>query len=136
MAKLSKIKRNVDAAENGVWVNQVIDDLCLKIAASNNKNYMSEVQRLMKPHLKSYKNNPNFDTIFEDIQNKAIAQGILVDWKNMEDDAGKPLLYSKEGAYNVLKDPENKELRDLVIALSEEQEVFRKEYAEDLATKS
>jgi hypothetical protein len=136
MAKLSKIKRDPNTAEQGAWVNNVLDDICLKVAASNNKKYSEEVKRLMKPHLRSYKNNPAFDGIFEDFQNKAMAKAILLDWKNIENEDGTQLAYSETAAYNLLKDPENKELRDLVIALSEENEVFRKEVQEDLADKS
>jgi len=137
MGKLSKIKRDADAAENGVWVNNVIADICIKVAAANNSKYTQELQRLMKPYQRSYKSmGESFNDIFNDLQNKAIAKAILVDWKNMDDDAGKPLPYSEVNAYNILKDPENKEFRDIVIALSEESEVFRKEVAEDIATKS
>jgi uncharacterized protein YpuA (DUF1002 family) len=136
MAKLSKIKRDANAAENGVWVNCVIDDICVKVAAENNKRYTDEIQRLMKPHQKSYKNNPSFNDIFTDIQNKAMAKAILLDWKNMQNDDGTTLEYSEAAAYTLLKDPENKEFRDLIMSLAAENEVFRKEVADELATKS
>ena len=136
MAKLSKIKRDANAAENGVWVNNVVDDICVKVAAENNKRYTDEVQRLMKPHQKSYKNNPSFNDIFTDIQNKAMAKAILLDWKNMQNDDETPLEYSEAAAYTLLKDPENKEFRDLIMSLAAENEVFRKEVAEEIATKS
>lgn len=137
MAKLSKIKRDTNLAENGVWVNNVVDDICVKVAAANNKSYTQHMQRLMKPYQRSYKTmGDSFNEIFNDIQNKAIASSILLDWKNIEDDIGSPLVYSETAAYNLLKDPENKEFREMIISLSEENEVFRKEYAEDLANKS
>lgn len=137
MAKLSKIKRDTSLSENGVWVNNVVDDICVKVAANNNKKYLNEIQRLMKPYQRSYKSmGDSFNDIFTDIQNKAIAKAILLDWKNVEDDDGKQLVYSETEAYNLLKDPENKEFRDLIISLSEENEVFRKEYVEDIADKS
>lgn len=136
MAKLSKIKRDTNLAEQGVWVNNVLDDVCVKVAAMNNKKYTEEIQRLMKPHQRSYRNNPSFNDIFLDLQNKAMAKAVLLDWKNVENEDGTPLLYSETAAYNLLKDPENKEFRDLVISLSEENEVFRKEVQEDLADKS
>jgi hypothetical protein len=136
MAKLSKIKRDTNLAEQGVWVRNVLDDIGVKVAANNNKKYTDEIQRLMKPHARSYKNNPSFNDIFIDIQNKAMAKAVLLDWENIENEDGTKLEYSETAAYNQLKDPENKEFRDLIISLSEENEVFRKEVIEEVVDKS
>ena len=135
MAKI--IKRNVDASEKGTWVNNCMGDICIKIAAENNKNYSQIVQKLMKPYQRSYRSmGDSFNAIFEDIQNKAMSKAILLDWKYVEDDNGAVIEYSETAAYDLLRDPENIEFRKLVVDLSAETEVFRKETQEALADKS
>lgn len=137
MASLSKIKRDTKSAEEGVWVNNIIDDICIKVAAENNKKYVQEIQRLMKPYQRSYRSmGESFNPIFEDMQNKAASKYILLDWKNIQNDDGSSIAYSESAAYDLLKDPENLEFRKIVFDLAAESEVFRKEVAEDLGNKS
>lgn len=131
--KLSKIKKDTVAAESGVWINKVLDDLDVKICSAGNSKYLNILRQLMKPYQRSYKSMD--DSVFLEIQNKAIAKHILVDWRNLQDDEGNEIPYSEQKAYELLQDPENEEFRKLIVSLSEESEVFRKEALEDLAGK-
>ncbi len=129
--KLKSIKKDVNAAEAGVWINKVMDDLDLKIASAGNRKYIEALRNAMKPYQRNYKSLG--DDLFLEIQNKCVAKHILVDWRNLQDDEGNDIPYSYEKAFELLQDPENEEFRKLVISLSEESEVFRKEALEGLA---
>lgn len=131
--KLSKIKKDVAASEAGVWVNKVLDDLDVKICSAGNRKYLDCLRQLMKPYQRSYKSMD--DSVFLEIQNKAISKFILVDWRNLQDEEGNEIPYSSDKAYEILQDPENEEFRKIVVSLSEESEVFRKEVLEELAGK-
>ena len=77
------------------------------------------------------------DEKFEnEIQNKALARYILLGWRNLTDDDDNSIPYSEEKAYELLCDPENFDFRKIVVALSGEQEVFRKEVRDTVAEKS
>ena len=131
--KLSSIKKDVAAAEAGVWINGVMGDLDVKIASAGNRKYLESLRNAMKPYQRNIKNVS--DEIFLEIQNKCVAKHVLVDWRNLQDDNGVDIPYSYEKAAELLQDPENEEFRKTVINLSEETEVFRKGVIEDLAGK-
>ena len=132
--KLSSIKRDVSSAENGVWITNAIGNLDLKIAAIGNKKYTDMLRRLVKPYKRTLESKG--DEFFMDLQSQCIAKTVLLGWRNMEaddstEDNPKYVEYSSDVAYELLKDPENHEFRELVISLAEEEEVFRKESVED-----
>lgn len=129
--KLSTIKKDVNAAEQGVWVNGVLGDLDVKVASAGNRKYIESLRNALKPYQRNLKNID--DEVFAEIQNKCVAKHVLLDWRNLQDDAGNDIPYSYEKAFELLNDPENEEFRKLVISLSEEAEVFRKEALESLA---
>lgn len=132
--KLSSIKRDINSAENGVWVTNAMGDLDLKIAAIGNKKYTDMLRRLTKPYKRTLESKG--DDFFMDLQSQCIAKTVLLGWRNMEADDSteenpKYVEYSYETAYELLKDPENHQFRELVISLAEEEEVFRKLDVED-----
>lgn len=134
--KLSTIKKDVNAAESGVWVNGVLEDLDVKIASAGNRKYIDALRNALKPYTNrsnGLKNIP--DNVFLEIQNKCIAKHVLLDWRHLQDDDGNDIPYSYEKAVELLQDPENEEFRKVVVSLSEEAEVFRKGALEDLAGK-
>lgn len=131
--KLSSIKRDTNAAENGVWINKVHQDLDVKIASAGNRKYIDALRAAMKPYQRNIKSVS--DDLFLEIQNRCIAKHVLVDWRNLQDDNGVDIPYSYEKAYELLQDPENTDFRKLIVDLSEESEVFRKEALEELAGK-
>jgi hypothetical protein len=129
--KLSKIKRNTGSAEEGVWVTNAVGDIDILIAAMGNKKYTEMLRHLTKPYQRTLKTLG--DDFLMDLQNQCISKTVLLGWKNMESEVeDEPNIeYSSKTAYELLKDPENHEFRELVIALADEEEVFRKESVED-----
>jgi hypothetical protein len=129
--KLSSIKRDVNLSENGVWVTGAYGDMDLLIAASNNKKYKDMIRKEIKPYERALRTNTLSDKVFTEIQDKCVAKHILLGWRNMQDDEGQEIPYSYDKALEILKDPENVDFRELVLALADEAEVFRKEAVED-----
>lgn len=121
--KLSKFKQNVSSAQEGVWVD-VGDGLEVKIARMGNKKYNETIRKLSKPYKTAIRNGTLADSVFEEMQNKAIAEAILLDWTGLEDDKGE-ITYSTEEAFNILSNPEFEDFKKLVTDLAEEQETFR-----------
>jgi len=134
--KLSDMQRDMNSVENGTWINGAYGNLNLKIASTDKKEYVEMLRKLMKPYSRNNAWKQIDDSKFEnEIQNKCIAKHILLGWENLEDENG-PVPYSEAKAYELLCNPEYREFRDLVVALAQEEEVFRKEAREELANKS
>lgn len=135
--KLSKLKRDVKAAEAGVWITGAYGDLDILIASTDNRKYVEMLRTLIKPYSRNKAYMNMADDVFEkEIQNKALAKHVLLGWKNLQDDEGQDIPYSEQTAYDLLCDPENLEFRKIIIGLAEESEVFRKEVLEEVADKS
>lgn len=132
--KLSKFKQDVNKAADGTWVD-VGDGLKLKVARQGNKNYNSVVRTLMKPYKQAIKSNTLADSVYEDLQNKAISQSVLLSWEGLEGEDGKDMPYSQETAYDLLSNPAFEDLKSLVVDLSNELETFREAEKEELSGK-
>lgn len=137
--KLSNLKRDVNSAENGVWITNAYGDIDLFIASHNNSKYLEMLRSKMKPYKRTYQTMA--DEVFEEIENKCLAKTVLLGWRNMETDESTEenpeyIEYSTKKAFELLSDPENIEFRKLVIDLSDEAEVFRKEVIQETADKS
>ena len=135
--KLSNMARNVEGAEKGVWITGAYEDLDLLIASTDSREYKDMLQKLMKPYTKNKAYLNMSDEKFEnEIHNKCIAKHILLGWKNMVDDEGNEIPYSEKLAYEILCDPQFLTFRKLVTELAAEEEVFKAEVKEEIATKS
>jgi hypothetical protein len=119
MPKLSLLRSDLQLEEEGQWEKYKIPgcevDMEFKIARLGNRLHTEEVQRLMQEY---FDNNPTEavpgqripDDVQEDLQAKAAAKFVLLDWRNVEDDDGEPMEYTHEAGYNLLM---NKEFHDL-----------------------
>lgn len=132
--KISKIKRDINAVVDGIWVTRVIDDLDVKVASTDSRKYTDSLRVALKPYQRNLKNMENDQ--FAQIQNKCVAKYILLDWKNLVGDDGVEIPYSSEKALELLNDPEMADFRETILNLASEQELFRKEALAELATKS
>lgn len=132
--KISKIKKDVAAVDAGVWVNKCFDDLDVKVASIDSRKYTDALRVALKPYQRTLKNMSNEQ--FAEIQNKIAAKYLLLDWRNLIGDDDQPIPYSPEKALELLNDPEMADFRELILNLSSESELFRKEALAELATKS
>lgn len=130
MAKLSKIQLDPKAQVEGVWINYVLD-IDVKIANMGNVEYDSAIRRLSKPFTRGFRADRIPDDVMQDITMKAVAEYIVKDWKNIEDDKGKPIKYSPKKALELFKDPANRDFYKFIIASANDIELFRLENLED-----
>ena len=75
-----------EKATEGVWV-PLGKGVEVKVARANNPKYQKLVTRLLRPHRRVIRRGGEAaDAVMEEILNRAMAQAILLDWKNIEID--------------------------------------------------
>lgn len=116
--KLSDLKVNVAAIEQGAWVDDIpeLPGLRLKVRGFGNADDRRiqdiEYQRLPR-NLRVRGNVPSATT--DIIMTKRLLGAILIDWDGLTGDDDKPLPYSKETAETLLTDKAYMPLRNAVI---------------------
>lgn len=122
--KISTFATDLDLEENGVWVD-IGDGGQLLVARMGNPRYLEVVRRISRPHKNRIRTKSINEELSDDILIQAMAEAILLDWKGLEDDKGKPIKYSKEAAYELMKGM--RDFRNLVVEIASEQAAFRRE---------
>lgn len=120
--KLSQLKTNVAAVENGVWMKDLPgwDGLELKVRGLNNSEYRALQRNLNEaiPRIR-WQTGKVTPKEVEEISHKLLHQTVLMDWRGLEDEneAGNavPLPYTAEKAWELLSNPEFVVFRDIVI---------------------
>lgn len=126
---ISKIKTNPEAESKGAWV-PFGGGTMFRIARIDNSEYVKMVSKALKTQKRAAKTGSLDDGFVLDVMNKAIAEHILLDWKNLTDDE-KPLAYSKKECLRLMTDPFYKNLRDLVFETAQDESVFYQENVEN-----
>jgi len=114
------------AEEQGVW-RTVFDGAAeLKIARFNNPKHNALLRRLRDENEELLKDETTekAQSKLLEISGLAMAETVLTDWRGILDEDGNELPYSKEAAYDLLKNYE--EFADLVFNLSLETEQYRR----------
>jgi len=130
MAKITSIMTDLNKGESGVWVDYA-EGIKLCIAGINNTAYKKKRNLLMKPYLKQVRSKAlTSDEVLEIIK-PAVAEHLLVGWKNLEDENGAPIAYSPEKALEFFKNPALSDLYQFVLETAGENDVYRQELLED-----
>lgn len=130
--KLDKFKSDGQLALEGVWEN-IEDGLEVRVARMNNPRYREHLRKLTRTRLKHGRRIPgggsdvSFDMLLE-LQQRAVATNILIDWKGLEDSDGKEIKYSVEEALKIFDS--HPDFYDMIIEIAQDVELFR---GEDLA---
>ena len=132
MAKLLSLKTDPEKESEGGWVPYQIG-VELKIGRIGNTAFAECVRRLSEPHLKELRTNRLPEDVLEDITREAVAKHILMDWKNIEDDDGKPFKYTQKRAEDILADPGMRDLYKFILLSANEAELYRQEIDEESA---
>lgn len=111
------------AEEEGVWV-EIGEGADLLIARFGNKNHERVLDRLRKPYRNILRTGGEIPkSRAEAIVIEAAAEALLLDWRGLEDDSGKPIPYSREMAITLMTDL--KDFRNQVAAIAMEAETYR-----------
>ena len=132
--KLASFKTNLVAAEEGTWVD-VGDGFRIKLARSGNSKAQDLLEKLLKPHRFALQNNTIHIDVLKEINNKVLAQTVVLGWDGLIDDEGKPVPFSPSIAYDLLQNPQYRDFRDMVQKLADEPELFRNEAVADIGKK-
>ena len=130
MAKLNTLKADSAKESDGVWVSWE-HGVELKIARLNNPNFQAEIRKLTAPLTKKIRSGQVADGEMEALSQKAMASHVLVGWRNIEDEDGKPLKYTPKRSLDLLTDPGLRDLYQFVLTQANERELFRLETVAD-----
>lgn len=117
---------------DGIWVTHS-EGVKFLIARAGNPNFLRASDKLEAPHRKQIRLGKLSTEKQIELQCRAMAEGILLDWEGIEASDG-PLEYSVENAYAVLR--YNVDVRDFVFEFATENENYRTEEIEATAKKS
>lgn len=112
--KLSDNKIDPVKLEEGAWVDNIpeLSGLKLKLRGANNKAWRKLQSTLIRAVPRARKVN-GLEPDDEDRINAILLRDTsLLDWRGLEDDAGKPLPFSKAQAYEYLTNPEHVRFRE------------------------
>lgn len=123
---------NEEGFERGVWTD--FSGSQLLIANTGNLTYQRELSRLQQPYRKKIERGTLDPKITKHLLCKAIADAVLIDWKDVIDGKGKQVKFDKEVAYKALDSSE--ELRDFVIDYATNFENYKEEVEEDAVKNS
>lgn len=87
------------------------------------------LQAKLKPHRRAIRSGTMPEEMTEALMTEVIAETVVLDWENVEL-KGETVPFSKKAALEILSDPEMKDLRDMIVVMAGDMELFR---AEDLA---
>lgn len=115
--KLSERKIDPQKREEGAWVKDIPewDDLRLKVRGIGNKEWAKREQALILAVPRARRANGLSRDDRDRINGILLRDHALIDWRGLEDDEGKPELYSKELANKYLTQPEYEPFRDAVL---------------------
>lgn len=100
MATLKHFATDKEKEIQGQWI-PIGQGIEIKIARMNNPKYAEFIAtkgKTIRPMIRHKIQTPELTKEFETLLKKAAANCILLDWKNIEDETGKPLPYSVEEA--------------------------------------
>jgi len=121
--KLSAVKVNTVAIDQGRWIGPSTEyqipemgDLELKVRGMDNADYRALYAKLVRGLDRSAKIGGMIDPAAADrIVSQCLLETVLLDWRNLSDDDGKPIKYSKGQAEPLLNEPEYRRFRDSVV---------------------
>lgn len=123
-----------NASENGKWFD-FGPDIQLKIRRFKSKKSRKTREELEAPYKRATKFGSTLpDSVVEDITNKHVAQGIVVDWKGVTDLEGTAVAFSPAAVLKLVTDLP--EFRDAIIEISLSLDSYREEIREDIAGNS
>lgn len=119
MAKLTTLKVDLALQDEGVRVNY--GGIDLTVARANRPAYMEAARK----HKKMVRDGEISQAEAEELMKELAAEFLLLGWKGMEDDDGKPIPYSKEKALEIFKDPQLNDFYLFVIMTANNRENYR-----------
>lgn len=123
-----KFDADLSSVESGTW--SPWDDAEFKIAHISNLKFQRALARLQQPHRRKLQEGTLDPKINQDIVCRAMAEGVLLDWRGVSRVDGSQVEYTVDNAVTLLKrDPA---FRDWVTEVATNAANFRHEEVRDL----
>lgn len=133
----AKFRMDTDKEEQGIWVD-FGEGVRFRIRRFKSAKSVAVRKELDKPHADMIRRGTVSQDVAEELLNRHIAAGIVVDWEGVnettEDGSQRPIPYSAETAYRLLK--ELPELREELLTVTVERDAFRAKVDEDAVKNS
>ena len=136
MANIKTIKSDTQKEHEGVWETYPGTDLQLLIARLRTPAFERATRQLIKPTARRGTSATATERESMDKLAPAVAQYVLLGWKNLDDENGQPIAYSYEKALELLRTPELHDLYSFVLEIAGDAETYRQDYLQDSAKNS
>jgi hypothetical protein len=108
--KLSNLKVDVNAIENGTWVSDIpnLPGVRFLVAGMESKAYRKAFARALRTSTtrrERASGNLEADRI-QELQRELVAKHCLLDWDGVDNDDGKPVKYDAKLAHTLMTEPE------------------------------
>ena len=122
---IGQFATDVAKETSGVW-HTIGAGAEILVARAGNKNYQKELRLRMKPHRRRInRDDAGMEEIAGEILNKCAAKFILLGWKGIDGENGKPVKYSYDNALKFFVD--YPEFYTMVMELASDVEAYRVE---------
>ena len=126
--KLNKFMSDSKLAIEGIW-EDIGEGLRVRVARMNNPKYREYMRKMARNQARTFRRvGGGIDDIF-DIQQRAVARFVLLEWDGLEDDDGNVIAYSEEEALKIFK--RCPDFYDMIIEIGSDADLFRRHEQED-----
>lgn len=120
--KLSEMKRDMAAVEDGTWIGEKyktpipqMGDLCFKTRGQGNADWRALESKLIAAIPMQRKISGLSPADRDAVTGKCLLETAVIDWSGIEDEDGKPVAYSKAQAELFFTNREYSDIRDAAL---------------------
>ena len=131
MAKLKALRTDLELEQTGVEVE--FGGIKFKVARASNPAAVELGKKLLRRWQMQHPGAKLSVEEGREITARVFAKHVLVGWSEMEDDSGNPVPYSEDKAFEILNDPEFKDVFEFIDQTAGRSELFRRQRIEEIA---
>lgn len=132
MAKLSSLRSDLSRESSGIEIQYPGTDIVCLIARIGNPAYEEHAKRLRRTARAKFSTTEITELQAKQAIAPAIAQHVLKDVRNLQDDAGNAVTYTPEYGEAMLRDPSFHDFYDWVLECARNAELFKVSAAEEV----
>ena len=129
MGKLNALRTDPNKESSGVWIDYE-DDIKLKIGRMNSPAFEKFIADRQATSIGRYRRAKQTDAERDKLIEEAVANTILLDWKNIQDEEGLDIPFSKEKALEFFRDPGLRDFYRFVLIEASQADNFKKDVLE------
>ena len=126
------IDRSMPKTESGAWAE--FEGSKFLVAHITNLKFQRALARLQQPYRRKIEAGTMDPKVSKDLMCQAMAEALVLNWKDVVDDSGTVVDYSSEGCYKALLN--NPQFREFVATFAAELDNFREEEVEEAGKSS